>query len=322
MAGAADLLADDLRSGGAGQVTLVDDASVCCHFRGSMHTLRIGVLGSVGIILDDATIAVPDLSPVLASLRHGMLSELGLGPRPRFRVELTDGTKRQIVITALHDRLGWANDPADWQLNLARRHGLWVAEVGQLHYSRRFGRLRRQPWSTNPVVASVLVRMAKIRPNQTVHDPCCGTGTLLIAAGLVAPSLRISGTDHDHETLERARSNLFDQRLPARLAEADAIPIPHPPGTVDRIICNLPFGKQVGSHSDNLILYQRLMHEIARTLRADGRAVLLTEDKRLLVEATAATPGVKIIRDRLLRYNGATPTAYVITRTRTDRRRR
>jgi 23S rRNA G2445 N2-methylase RlmL len=88
------------------------------------------------------------------------------------------------------------------------------------------------------------------------------------------------------------------------------------------VISNLPFGKQVGTHRDNELLYPGLMGEIARTLRQDGRAVLLTEDKRLLVDSVARTPGLKIIRERLLRYNGASPTAYVIMRTRTVKRRR
>ncbi|MFI5728504.1 hypothetical protein ACIA49_00165 [Kribbella sp. NPDC051587] len=83
------------------------------------------------------------------------------------------------------------------------------------------------------------------------------------------------------------------------------------------MIANLPFGKRVGSHRDNQRLYPAALGEIARVLTNDGRAVLMTEDKRLLQDAVAGVRGLKIVRERLLRYGGATPTVYVLTRTRT-----
>jgi tRNA G10 N-methylase Trm11 len=220
------------------------------------------------------------------------------------------------VIDAVESRTPWTNRPAGWDVNLTRHHGTWVAEVGYLHSSRRFGSLARRPWSTNPVLAAVLVRMAKITDNQQVHDPFCGTATLLIAADAAARSVRLSGSDIDPPGLAMARQNLHDHQLDAELRHADAIPFPHPDGSLDRIVSNLPFGKRVGSHVANTRLYPAVLQEIARTLRPNGRAVLLTEDKRLFVDAVARTRGIKIIRDRLLGYNGATPSAYVLTRTR------
>jgi tRNA (guanine6-N2)-methyltransferase len=88
---------------------------------------------------------------------------------------------------------------------------------------------------------------------------------------------------------------------------------------VDRIVSNLPFGKQVGTHRLNRSLYPNALAEIDRVLAVDGRAVLLTEDKRLLHQAIDRQPGLKLIRRRLLKYNGATPTAYILTRPRRSR---
>ncbi len=102
----------------------------------------------------------------------------------------------------------------------------------------------------------------------------------------------------------------------AHLTQGKAEALPLPPGSVDRIVTNLPFGKQVGSHRANRTLYPAVLSEIDRVLAIDGRAVLLTEDKRLLREAIDHQKALKVIRQRLLRYNGATPTAYVLTRTR------
>ncbi|RZU14018.1 putative RNA methylase family UPF0020 [Kribbella rubisoli] len=180
-----------------------------------------------------------------------------------------------------------------------------------LSWMRRFGRLERLPWSTNPVVAEVIVRLAKIRPGHHVLDPFCGTGTILLAARRRAPAAHIIGTDHDPRALAIATANGCHE-----LAQAKADALPLQDGSVDRVVTNLPFGKQVGSHELNRTLYPAVLRELDRVLTPDGRAVLLTEDKRLLHNAIQRQRALKVVRQRLLRYNGATPTAYVLTRPR------
>ncbi|WP_427886000.1 TRM11 family SAM-dependent methyltransferase [Kribbella sp. GL6] len=171
-------------------------------------------------------------------------------------------------------------------------------------WSSRFGRHERLPWSTNYLVAEVLVRMAKLRSGQRFLDPFCGTGTILRAAHRLEPAIRLVGLDHDHPKVMKAK--------------AEALPLAD--GCIDRVVANLPFGKQVGSHRDNLRLYPAVLRELARVLTPDGRVVLLTEDKRLLRDAVQRSP-FKVVRERLFRYNGATPTAYVLTRSRAAGRR-
>lgn len=149
-----------------------------------------------------------------------------------------------------------------------------------------------------------------------IHDPCCGTGTLLIGADANATDVLLSGTDHDPTTLGIARTNLRRRRVHADLLEANATPFPAAGGTLDRVVANLPFGKQVGSHQNNQQLYPALLREIVRALTRDGRAVLLTEDKRLLHDTIERTKGLKLVKARILRYHGATPTAWVLAHTR------
>lgn len=185
-----------------------------------------------------------------------------------------------------------------------------AVEVPSLSWMRRFGRLERLPWSTNPVVAEVLVRLAKIRPGHRVIDPFCGTGTILLAVRRRAPAARVVGTDHDPHALEIATRNQAHE-----LARAKAEALPYEDRSVDRVVTNIPFGKQVGSHALNRTLYPSFLSELARVLTPDGRAVLLTEDKRLLHQAIQRS-ALKLVRQRLLKYNGATPTAYVLTRSR------
>lgn len=192
--------------------------------------------------------------------------------------------------------------------------GLYASAAFEpLSWVRRFGRLERLPWSTNLVVAEVLTRLAKIRTGQLVLDPFCGTGTILLAVRRRTPGARVVGVDNDRRALAMAARNTRRQISLVR-AEAGALPVAD--GSVDRVVANLPFGKLVGTHRGNRELYPAALREIDRVLTADGRAVLLTEDKRLLLQAVDRQRGLKAVRRRLLKYNGATPTAYVLTRPR------
>jgi hypothetical protein len=258
--GAADLLMQDLRS----------LASIHSVRQASAETVECAVDGRLDelvacALLSTAAIALPDrpnelLRRLEQSSEDGVLATLG--PRTGFRVG-ADESRRELI-AAVECRLGWVNRPGNWDVNLTRTGDGWIAQVGPLSWMRRFGRLERLPWSTTPLVAEVLVRLAKVQKDHRVLDPFCGTGTILLAVRRREPTTRVVGS----------------------------------------------------SHRANRALYPAVLSEIDRVLAIDGRAVLLTEDKRLLREAIDHQKALKVIRQRLLRYNGATPTAYVLTRTR------
>ena len=316
--GAADLLIEELRA--MASIHSIRQASVDtveCTLNGPLDELAACALYS--------TVAARDLDQ---SRRSGVLSSLSLPVR--FRVGTADPVRRREVINSTEQQFGWVNRPGDWDVNLLPSADGWIGEFGPLSWTRRFGRLERLPWSTNLIVAEVLVRLAKIRPTHRVLDPFCGTGTILHAVRRQHPTAHLLGLDHDPHALRLAADNalgdavdsvlmnaLRGDGLPLARGSADALPLAS--GSVDRVVANLPFGKQVGSHRTNRTLYPAVLDEIARVLTGDGRAVLLTEDKRLLLAAVQRQNGLKVVRQRLLRYNGATPTAYILTRTRPPR---
>ena len=306
--GAADLLVQDLRSlPSIHSIRQTSAVTVECAVDGRLDELAACPLYSTAaIVLPDTTTGV--LRQLEQSMEYGVLATL----KPSgFRVGADEG--RSDLIAAVEHHLGWVNRPGDWDVNLTRTGDGWVAEVGPLSWMRRFGRLERLPWSTTPLVAEVLVRLAKVHKDHRVLDPFCGTGTILLAVRRREPTAIVAGADHDPRAIAIARRNTTRS---AQLIQGKAEALPFPPGSVDRIVTNLPFGKQVGSHRANRTLYPAVLAEIDRVLAIDGRAVLLTEDKRLLRNAIDHQKALKVIRQRLLRYNGATPTAYVLTRTR------
>jgi tRNA (guanine6-N2)-methyltransferase len=266
------------------------------------------------------SLAVPliDLASVRRSAERGLISALRCAGPPRFRI--APGTPDAgLLRTALVSELGWIEDPGDWAVNFVASPNGWEAEIGPLHWSRRFGRLERLPWSTKPVVGEILARLAKIRSGQRVVDPFCGTGTLLIAAARSAPDLAVFGADHDPSAIALAKANLNRCGVAASLTVASAHQLQHGDQSIDRVLANLPFGKLVGTHTGNTRLYPAALREVARVLHPSGRAVLLTDDKRLFRASVAAAPGLKIVRERRLSYGGVTPTVFCLIHARRKR---
>ena len=297
--------------------------SVVLDYRGPLRTVaRLRTYAALSVVLGEyQQERDADYTGAIAALRRSVADGvLGTLPGPEtFRIDpLRD---RWALRDRLVEQLSWRNDPADWQLNLTRDGGLLLAQVGALYRSSRFPAMRRIPASTNPLIAAVLTQLLKARPGDLVYDPYCGAGTLLIELYAHDPTLILLGSDVSAAALAEAGANrpLFGS---APLLRADAGRLPVANGSVDRLISNLPFGKRVGSHAGNTKLYPAFLAELTRVLRADGRAVLLTEDKKLFRESVQTTHGLRIVRDVQLESGGLHPSAYVLERTRAARKQR
>jgi 23S rRNA G2445 N2-methylase RlmL len=140
-------------------------------------------------------------------------------------------------------------------------------------------KLEHRPASLRPTVAAALVRLAELRPLHVVVDPLCGAGTLLAERLEAARHIRggcahVWGGDLDYGAVRAAAINL--RRLgPALVSRWDARRLPLPSASVDRILSNPPFGKQLSSPDEIGPLYRALVGEMDRVLRPGGRAVLL-----------------------------------------------
>src|SRR5690606_14247140 len=98
-----------------------------------------------------------------------------------------------------------------------------------------------------------------------------------IEAGLQGFS--VIGGDTSAESLEYARHNAHDAGLgpSVRWLLADATRLPLPDNSVDGIVTNLPWGRQIPASV--AALYQAAGRELKRVTRPDGSIVLLMPDQ-------------------------------------------
>ncbi|MGQ9687140.1 MAG: methyltransferase domain-containing protein [Thiobacillaceae bacterium] len=137
------------------------------------------------------------------------------------------------------------------------------------------------PASLRPSVAAAMVLLSNPQPGDVFLDPMCGAGTILGERAAAAPYQALLGGDINRASVQACRANVRPRRVPADIREWDATHLPLPDAGVDKVVCNLPFGKQVGTHAENVELYPRYFAEMARVVRPGGRLVILTGEQAL-----------------------------------------
>jgi 23S rRNA G2445 N2-methylase RlmL len=140
------------------------------------------------------------------------------------------------------------------------------------------------PASLRPVVAAAMVRLAGAQRGQRFCDPMCGAGTILAEQLVLDRPVSVLGGDADPAALRAASANLRHLGQPL-LARWDAAQLPLPDRSLDRLVCNPPFGKQLGAAGEIGTLYRQLAAEWDRVLKPGGKAVLLVSDARALEHA-------------------------------------
>jgi len=121
----------------------------------------------------------------------------------------------------------------------------WLAVETPREFTGRAptGRPFFQPGSMDPMLARSLTNVAGARDGATVLDPMCGTGGILIEAGLVGAD--VLGVDIQRKMVRGTRENLaaaLDGGWDVVRADASSLPIAD--GAVDAVVFDAPYGRQ------------------------------------------------------------------------------
>lgn len=178
----------------------------------------------------------------------------------------------------------------------------------------RYLRKREREGSLPPTIGAAMAFIAKPQENETMLDPCCGSGTLLAEIyGLQSKIGKVTGFDLDPEAIKVARENL--RKIPqAEAFTGDGTLTGRPDGTIDLVMANLPFGKQFGKKEDNPALYTAMVKEMVRLAKKPSfRAVLLTSDVPAFKSAMHAHRELKYDEAFTVKIRGEASRCYLVT---------
>jgi len=185
----------------------------------------------------------------------------------------------------------------------------WLAVEGERGFGSRMPSDKPffQPGSMDPLEARAIANLAGARPGATVLDPMCGTGGILVEAGLVGG--RVVGFDAQRKMVRGARENLarylgsgpdaggataasFDvgladaARLPLRDGAVDA---------VDAVVVDVPYGRQSKVASADV---DSLVGAVLREARRVANRAAVVADRSRESEAIDAGWTVEAVFER------------------------
>ena len=129
-----------------------------------------------------------------------------------------------------------------------------------------------QPGSMAPADARALANVAGAGPGTRILDPMCGTGGVLVEAGLLGSD--IVGVDAQPKMTNGARENLAHYLEDGfAVARGDATRLPFADGAFDGVVFDAPYGRQSKIENDSLAAL--VGNALAEARRVAPRAVVV-----------------------------------------------
>lgn len=172
-----------------------------------------------------------------------------------------------------------------------------------------------QPGSMAPLDARAFVNIAGAEPDATILDPMCGTGGVLIEAGLVGA--RTVGVDAQWKMVRGARENLAAYvDGDADVVRGDATALPLGDETVDGVVFDAPYGRQskIARHD----LRDLVAGALTEAARVSARAVVVA-DRSWVDAAESAGWTVERVFERRV-HRSLTRYVHVLYRERGEER--
>lgn len=140
------------------------------------------------------------------------------------------------------------------------------------------------PASLHPKFARALVNLTRVREDERLLDPFCGTGAVLVEADMIG--LKAVGTDLSEKMILGARKNLDHVKAEATLAVADIGDIRRSVGRVEGIATDPPYGKSTSTQGESIPgLFGRAFKAFSEVLDHGSRLAIVVPRVSLLDKA-------------------------------------
>lgn len=148
-----------------------------------------------------------------------------------------------------------------------------------------------------PRVALALVNIAK--PETVLFDPFCGTGGILIEAGLIG--IKAIGGDMQRKILLGAKMNLDHYKVDYSLMFEDACGLALRDNCIDAVVTDPPYGRSAAIKAESLeYMLGKSLKEVYRVLKPGRRAVFISERP---IEKLVQEAGFEIIELHMQRVH-------------------
>lgn len=251
---------------------------------------------------------------------------------PRFRVTCNRvGDKHSFTsMEAAHIFGGRIQDKFNWLVNLSHydidvnleiiHNDAYIGISLNLESNHRRNIQFFGPTTLRATICYNLLRLCDPKPGDIIVDPLCGVGSIPIEGSKAySNAFNVGGEIHD-KGVEKTKNNinaLENSNLKIDSIQWDATHLPLRTNSVDIFVTDLPFGKRIGSKSNNKLLYRRVLNEMARVMRVGmGRSVFLTHDQNSFSMAFQVTkPFWKQRKYLLVNIGGLRAACYLLERT-------
>jgi tRNA (guanine10-N2)-dimethyltransferase len=189
--------------------------------------------------------------------------------------------------------------------------GIKLAEINRKQFNHRKAQKRPffSPISLHPKLARVIVNLSSIKKGETLLDPFCGTGGILLEAGLIGA--KIIGSDIEEKMIGGCKKNLdFYNIKNYNLFCADINDIINKIDKVDAVVTDLPYGKSTTTKGEKIYqLYKRSFENISKILNNNKIAVIGIPNKDFI---TLAKNFFNLKEDHQLRVHKSLTRHFVV----------
>jgi len=164
--------------------------------------------------------------------------------------------------------------------------GKKIIVIDRSQYEKRKVQFRPyfSPISLHPKIARALVNLSGVKKNETLLDPFCGTGGILLEAGLIGA--KVIGSDIQEKMINGSKETLDFYKLKNyQLFCSDIGDIKKHIDFVDAIVTDLPYGKATTTKGEEMNkLYMRTFEVFPEILKEKKKAVIGISDKKWAIK--------------------------------------